>query len=149
LTINTNTDAFRLNNWEYLQIYIWWDVISILINNGHYIGETIYYKYHRYQCILTQWHWSELLMCTMSSTAMMCWTILACLVAFDGVEINGAHGYLVEQFLKEECNEHTHRYGGSHQKPLPLSTWNCWGHIKRIRPNQLGDPFWSESSDSI
>ncbi|KAK1223078.1 hypothetical protein PQX77_014077 [Marasmius sp. AFHP31] len=32
---------------------------------------------------------------------------------FDGVEIHGAQGYLVEQFLKESSNRRTDAYGGS------------------------------------
>jgi N-ethylmaleimide reductase len=32
---------------------------------------------------------------------------------FDGVELHGANGYLIEQFLKSSSNERTDRYGGS------------------------------------
>jgi NADPH2 dehydrogenase len=32
---------------------------------------------------------------------------------FDGVEIHGANGYLVDQFLQDTCNKRTDSYGGS------------------------------------
>jgi N-ethylmaleimide reductase len=32
---------------------------------------------------------------------------------FDGVELHGANGYLVDQFLKDKSNQRTDRYGGS------------------------------------
>ena len=32
---------------------------------------------------------------------------------FDGVELHGANGYLIDQFLRNRTNRHTDRYGGS------------------------------------
>ncbi|KAJ7949722.1 12-oxophytodienoate reductase [Quillaja saponaria] len=34
-------------------------------------------------------------------------------VGFDGLEIHGAHGYLIEQFMKDKVNDRMDNYGGS------------------------------------
>ena len=35
------------------------------------------------------------------------------IAGFDGVELHGANGYLVDQFLRDKTNQRTDRYGGS------------------------------------
>jgi len=35
------------------------------------------------------------------------------ITGFDGVEIHGANGYLLDQFLKDQVNDRTDEYGGS------------------------------------
>jgi NADPH2 dehydrogenase len=39
---------------------------------------------------------------------------------FDGVEIHGANGYLLDQFLKETSNNRTDEYGGSPKNNAPF-----------------------------
>jgi N-ethylmaleimide reductase len=42
----------------------------------------------------------------------------AILAGFDGVEIHGAHGYLIDQFAWDRANRRTDRYGGELRKRL-------------------------------
>jgi len=34
---------------------------------------------------------------------------------FDGLELHGSNGYIVDQFLRDSCNKRTDEYGGSHE----------------------------------
>ena len=40
-------------------------------------------------------------------------TLFVQYVGFDGVGIHGAHGYLLDQFMKDHVNDRTDKYGGS------------------------------------
>jgi 2,4-dienoyl-CoA reductase-like NADH-dependent reductase (Old Yellow Enzyme family) len=40
---------------------------------------------------------------------------LAMALGYDGVELHGGHGYLIDQFLWHETNRRDDRYGGSHR----------------------------------
>ena len=51
-----------------------------------------------------------------SATAPSC----AKQAGFDGVEIHGANGYLIDQFLRDGTNQRTDRYGGSRREPRAL-----------------------------
>lgn len=71
---------------------------------------------------------------------------------FDGVEIHGANGYLLDQFLQEKTNQRTDQYGGSieNRARLPLEVTDAvisvWGadrvgyHISpRADSHDMGD----------
>jgi N-ethylmaleimide reductase len=45
----------------------------------------------------------------------------AMLAGFDGVEIHGANGYLLDQFMRDGSNARTDRYGGSVQNRIRLT----------------------------
>ena len=57
---------------------------------------------------------------------------------FDGIEVHGANGYLVEQFLRDSCNDRSDRYGGSIENRarflIELMTAVC----QEIGPGRVG-----------
>lgn len=58
---------------------------------------------------------------------------------FDGVEIHGAHGYILAQFLSSEVNKRTDRYGGSLENRARIVFEIIDGIRAQCRPDfQLG-----------
>ncbi|XP_004294509.1 PREDICTED: 12-oxophytodienoate reductase 2-like [Fragaria vesca subsp. vesca] len=72
---------------------------------------------------------------------------------FDGVEIHGAHGYLIEQFLKDEVNDRTDQYGGSLENRCRFALDIVEAVVNEIGADKVGirfSPFsdYMESGDS-
>ncbi|KAL8245725.1 hypothetical protein R6Q59_006941 [Mikania micrantha] len=72
---------------------------------------------------------------------------------FDGVEIHGANGYIVDQFLKDQVNDRTDEYGGSIQNRCRFALELVQAISDEIGPERLGmrlSPFadYNESGDS-
>eukprot|EP00262_Sarcandra_glabra_P004191 TRINITY_DN1516_c1_g1_i1.p1 TRINITY_DN1516_c1_g1~~TRINITY_DN1516_c1_g1_i1.p1 ORF type:complete len:396 (+),score=23.14 TRINITY_DN1516_c1_g1_i1:42-1229(+) len=57
---------------------------------------------------------------------------------FDGVEIHGAHGYLIDQFLKDGINERTDEYGGSITNRCRFLMQVTQSVAEAIGPDRLG-----------
>ncbi|MEE8400226.1 MAG: NADH:flavin oxidoreductase [Desulfobacterales bacterium] len=55
---------------------------------------------------------------------------------FDGIEIHGAHGYLLASFLSPHANQRTDQYGGSFDKRLTLAL-----NLLRKSREAAGDDF--------
>jgi len=57
---------------------------------------------------------------------------------FDGVEVHGANGYLVEQFLRDSCNDRTDPYGGSIENRARFLVEVMTAVCKEIGPGRVG-----------
>jgi N-ethylmaleimide reductase len=65
---------------------------------------------------------------------------------FDGVEIHGANGYLIDQFLRSNSNKRTDEYGGSKENRIRLLTEITQAVVKAVGKAKTGirlSPFIS------
>ncbi|QNM84725.1 alkene reductase [Polaribacter pectinis] len=65
---------------------------------------------------------------------------------FDGVEIHGANGYLIDQFLRSNSNERTDNYGGSKENRVCILTKITEAVAKEVGTEKTGvrlSPFIS------
>ncbi|XP_065882196.1 12-oxophytodienoate reductase 1-like, partial [Euphorbia lathyris] len=72
---------------------------------------------------------------------------------FDGVEIHGAHGYLIDQFMKDSVNDRTDEYGGSLENRCRFPLQVVEAIVDEIGADKVGirlSPFadFYESGDS-
>ncbi|KAK6240409.1 hypothetical protein SCA6_005798 [Theobroma cacao] len=57
---------------------------------------------------------------------------------FDGVEIHGAYGYLIEQFMKDQVNDRTDQYGGSLENRCRFALEVVEAVVNEIGPDKVG-----------
>ncbi|XP_073004065.1 putative 12-oxophytodienoate reductase 11 [Typha latifolia] len=72
---------------------------------------------------------------------------------FDGVEIHGAHGYLIDQFLKDQVNDRTDKYGGSLENRCRFALEIVEAVVDEVGADKVGlrlSPYanYMESGDS-
>lgn len=72
----------------------------------------------------------------------------ALLAGFDGVEVHGAHGYLIDQFNSEVTNERTDRYGGTQPQRITFMKELLATVVKEVGPERTIVRF-SELKDDI
>jgi 2,4-dienoyl-CoA reductase-like NADH-dependent reductase (Old Yellow Enzyme family) len=69
----------------------------------------------------------------------------ACSLGFDGIEIHGGHGYLIDQFLWGELNKRTDAYGGNAQARGRFAgevVASCRRHIRPGMPIAMRISQW-------
>jgi 12-oxophytodienoic acid reductase len=57
---------------------------------------------------------------------------------FDGVEIHGAHGYLIEQFLKDSTNDRADEYGGSLENRCRFAVEVVGAVVREVGAGRVG-----------
>jgi NADPH2 dehydrogenase len=57
---------------------------------------------------------------------------------FDGIEIHGANGYLVDQFTQDVCNKRTDRWGGSIENRARFAIEVAKSCIQAVGPERVG-----------
>ncbi|XP_055808747.1 12-oxophytodienoate reductase 1 [Solanum dulcamara] len=72
---------------------------------------------------------------------------------FDGVEIHGAHGYLIDQFMKDQVNDRSDKYGGSIENRCRFALEIVEAVANEIGADRVGiriSPFanYNESGDT-
>lgn len=55
---------------------------------------------------------------------------------FDGVEIHGANGYLIDQFIQDTCNQRTDAYGGSYENRSRFAVEVAQAVAKAVGPER-------------
>ncbi|MEE2062181.1 alkene reductase [Rhodococcus artemisiae] len=60
---------------------------------------------------------------------------------FDGVEIHGANGYLIQQFLSDNSNQRTDEYGGSHANRVRFAVEVATAVSEAIGADRVGFRF--------
>lgn len=75
------------------------------------------------------------------------------IAGFDGVEIHGAHGYLIEQFMKDKVNDRTDKYGGNLENRCRFALEIVEAVVNEIGAERVGirlSPFaeYGECGDS-
>ncbi|UYL07278.1 alkene reductase [Bdellovibrio sp. SKB1291214] len=63
---------------------------------------------------------------------------LAIQAGFDGVELHGANGYLIEQFLNPNANKRSDMYGGSPENRMRFVLEIAKGTVEKIGGDRLG-----------
>ncbi|XP_015088993.1 12-oxophytodienoate reductase 1 [Solanum pennellii] len=72
---------------------------------------------------------------------------------FDGVEIHGAHGYLIDQFMKDQVNDRSDKYGGSLENRCRFALEIVEAVVNEIGSDRVGiriSPFahYNEAGDT-
>lgn len=71
---------------------------------------------------------------------------------FDGVEVHGANGYLVDQFLQDVTNVRTDEYGGSPENRTRFAVEIVDAVVRRVGESKTGirlSPFGSVNSEIL